>query len=97
MGSTPKSDLWGGVCGIPRGLLRSGGHELSLKVSSAGDSDREGNSWEEGGHSIEAPGCCKESRRIAGVGRRGRQPSEEMKMHESPEEKEPGPGMEVWL
>lgn len=56
MGSTPKSDLWGGVCGIPGGLLRGGGHELSLQVSSAGDSDREGSGWAEGGQSAEAPG-----------------------------------------
>lgn len=57
MGSTPKSDLWGGVCGIPGGLLRSGGHELSLQVSSAGDSGREGSGCEKGGQSTEVPGC----------------------------------------
>lgn len=30
-------------------------HELSLKVSSAGDLDREGSGWKEGGQSREAP------------------------------------------
>lgn len=68
-------------------------HELSLKVSSACDLDREGSGWKEGGQSTEAPGCHKAGRRTAW----GRQLSKKMEMHKGLEREESGPDMEVRL